>query len=473
MGYLYLFYEDYKNSEGNISDHRSIIEATKIKIRQNALGKIELAALQSSLIENEFENLYNIKNNELIDLNIRSNFNLGNSIMHSVDSAVDALKKLTKDSSVGQAINLGNLVIKDIDMILKRGAQAGGLGYSSYSELFSAKERINNILSDLKYIGGGTKISASDEAKKLISKMTSDVESNVGGYMLELTGAFAFLGANYAGLNAVYGTMINIGGHGTSSFAYQKKIDPKMTETLNKIESGLAENNGVQSHADLIFHIDMDKNGNGSTFSESNWVGFQAKNVKNFSVDLRPYSLGEINILNYYLPDFLVNIAGTLVGGNGGSKIPTSLRKVKESASESELDHYWANIKASTKLLGLVDAIGQKSGANITNKINYYVIRSKKVNKIKVISVSSILQKILNYYSLDNSFGGEANSLGVNDSVNDKTKVGSRKDYYSININNFSFEHSPEERSKRAYSSILNKILNTKIQISINFSSWF
>ena len=112
-----------------------------------------------------------------------------------------------------------------------------------------------------------------------------------------------------------------------------------------------------------------------------------------------------------------------------------------------------------------LDAIGQKSGVNVTNRVNYYVIRSKNSGQIKVIPVSAILEKVLKGYEDENG-----NKIGVNDSTNNSS---SRENYWGINTSEFSFERTPEERSAAAYSQVLNRVLETKVQISINFSSWF
>lgn len=460
--YLYLFYENYRDKNG--VDPMSIINATKEKIRQAAISKLTIAGTGSAIVEQEFEQLYNIKENEFADIAVREKMQVMNSIMNDFDSAIALLKQLVQDNGdVSEAVGAGNRAIEAIDKILIKGANTGGLGDSAYSELVSARQRMQKINYQLKYIDNhNLDFSGRDGLKKSIS----DIQSNVSGYMLELSQVYAFTGANYAGLKNVHDVMINIGGHG-SGLRTHMKVDPEMKSALQILKQGLSANQNVQSHADIVFHMSMDETGNGQVVATSNWVGFQNKNVSDISsVGLRSYSLGEIGILNYYSSDFLVNIAGTLAGKNyRSSGIPKTLNTSKNPSSQKEVDLYWANIKASTKILGLVDAIGQKSGANVTNRVNYYVIRSKNSGQIKVIPVSAILEKVLKGYENENG-----NKIGVNDSTNNSS---SRENYWGINTSEFSFERTPEERSAAAYGQVLNKVLETKIQISLNFSSWF
>jgi len=56
-------------------------------------------------------------------------------------------------------------------------------------------------------------------------------------------------------------------------------------------------------------------------------------------VHVGSYSLGEVNINNFYDEDFLVNIAGTLAGNQYHAKIPSSRRTHKENlSSQGEVD---------------------------------------------------------------------------------------------------------------------------------------
>lgn len=463
--YLHLFYESYRDKNG--IDPISYINSKKEEIRQAAIPKLKTARNESAAIEREFQQLYNIKENEFADIVVKEKMQAMNSIMNDFDSAIALLKQLVQDNgSVSEAVGAGNRVIEAIDKILIKGASTGGLGDSAYSELVSARQRMQKVNYELKYIDNhNLDFSNRDGLKKFIS----DIQSNVSGYMLELSQVYAFTGANYAGLKNVYDIMINIGGHG-SGLRTHMKVDPKMKSALQTLKQGLTANQSVQSHADIVFHMSMDETGNGQVVATSNWVGFQNKNVSDISsVGLRSYSLGEIGILRHYSSDFLVNIAGTLAGKTyKKSGIPKTLNASKNPSSQKEVDLYWANIKASTKILGLVNAIGQKSGANITNRVNYYVVRSKNPGfggQIRVIPVSAILEEVLKRYK-----EGNEDKMGVNDSTN---RGSSREKYWEINTSEFSFEKTPEERSADAYAQVLNKVLETKIQISINFSSWF
>ena len=262
--YLYLFYENYRDRNG--VDPMSIINATKEKIRQAAVSKLELAGLGSSIVEQEFEQLYNIRENEFADIIVKERMQAMNSIMNDFDSAIALLKQLVQDNgNVGEAVTAGNRAIEAIDKILIKGAETGGLGASAYSELVSGKQRMQKIGYQLKYIDThNLDFSGRDGLKNAIS----DIQSNVSGYMLELSQVYAFIGANYAGLKGAHDVMINIGGHG-SGLRTHMKVDPKMETALQTLKQGLSANQGMQSHADIVFHMSMGDNGSGNVVATS------------------------------------------------------------------------------------------------------------------------------------------------------------------------------------------------------------
>ena len=243
------------------------INATKEKIRQAAISKLKIAGTGSAIIEQEFEQLYNIKENEFADIAVREKMQAMNSIMNDFDSAVALLKQLVQDNGdVSEAVGAGNRVIEAIDKILIKGANTGGLGDSAYSELVSARQRMQKINYQLRYIDNhNLDFSGRDGLKKSIS----DIQSNVSGYMLELSQVYAFTGANYAGLKNTHDVMINIGGHG-SGLRTHMKIDPKIKSALQTLKQGLTANQNVQSHADIVFHMSMDETGNGQVVATSN-----------------------------------------------------------------------------------------------------------------------------------------------------------------------------------------------------------
>ena len=466
MTYLYLFYEDYIASSS--IDPYAVISKTKEQIKQASLSKIQIRARGSLETERLFEELYSLNENrdEFANLHVQEKYQEANIILSDFDDAISKLKNLAKEGNadVSSAIILGNKIIQSIDNILILGAKTGGLAEGAVSQVEHFKMDMQEIVqSRLHFVKYKTQ---STRKKQLVDDLAS-IQSNVSGYMLEIAHVYAFLGSHINFL----GQMINIGSNQVSE--YNIKNDPRIKADYEKINAALQENAGVQSKADAIFNFILNKNGQGKVSASTSWVGFQQKNVNDISsIQVGNYTLGNIGITRYYNEDFLVNIAGTLAGDQYKANIPKNLRKYDSVLStQTYVDRIWRNLKNSTKLLGAADAIAGSEFANITNKVHYYVIRNKQTGAIKIIPVSVLLERIKAAFQKNDTDLAYGINIGKTD---ENTRVGNRSEYWSINVAHFDDEdYSGEKRSHAAYSLVLNKILNTKISISINFSSFF
>lgn len=472
MAYLYLFYENYQIGTG--IDPINIINEKKEIIKESAIAKLGRALPSMTKSQRDFEQLFNIKDNEFIDVEIQERLTLTNAIMTSFDDAASKLSILLKEGTdVVGAISEGIQIISEINKMLELGASTGKLGASAMQQLQGVQGRMFRIVSQLKYIKDNNL--PTTDMKEMLSNFNKDIVNNGSGYLLELALVYSFLGCNLGALKGISHMMMAIGGDNGKELSpalkiVSAKLDPELEKAVKYIEEALKQNknNGEgQSHADTVFYSEVDSSGNGVVGISGTWTGFQAKNYTDISsVKLRNYSLEQIDILKYYSSDFLVNIAGTLAGKQYTKfkeKIPYALNK-NAWASQRTVDLYWNKIKTSTKILGLLDALGQTFGANITNKNDFYVIRSKESQMIKVIPVAEMVRKVIIGY-LNNG-----DKIGVNDEVN---RGASRENYWTINAGEFDWKRTPRERSNEAYSKVLNAILETKIQISLNFSSWF
>lgn len=460
-GYLYLFYDNYVNY--NHINAIDIINETKQSIQSAAINKLKTASANSFAAERDFQQLYNLDGYEIANPIVSARLKQTNLIMADYDAAATELKNLLAEGKdVTRAISEGSRIIQDMDRMLLLGAQTGGLGASACQELISAKSRMKQILYKLKYI---EKHGSAADMASMTKGFSSDIMSNASGYLLELAHVYAFIGSGYVGLKNIHDAMINIGGHGEGLRMLMKQ-DPSIKSDIQKLKQSLSSTS-AQSQADVVFLTHIDETGNGTVSITGTWTGFQDKNVADISrIGLRPYSLGDIDILNYYPSDFLVNVAGTYAGTQYQNKnIPSALNR-NPHFLQKDVNQYWAKIKASTKILGIVDAIGQSINGGIAGTVNYYVIRSKQNGgMIRVIPVSEILNQIIRGYTEEGK-----SKIGVND---DTSNESTRQEYIDINANAFSLSKTPQERSAEAYSQVLEKILNTKIVISINFSQWF
>ena len=475
MGYLYLFYSDYIHEN---PDPQTILQEVKNQIKRESLQKLQTASNYSATIEQAFEQKYNIPVDSFGALDIRPSqeFNEANIAMNNFDDVIQKLKQLILEGGlISDAQTLGQQAVSAIDTLLTQGALTGGLAEGAYDQLQEGLQKLKTACQMTRYKGtGGKQWKEKDEILNLLK----DVESNVSGYALELATVYGAVGSSHYTLKALHETMINIGSNtlGTN-ITKTFRNDPQVLQDLQELEAALQSNNGIQSKADSVINMHM-TDGQGSVIATPTWVGFQQKNYRNISnvTITQEKTLWELGFFNYYDGDMIVNIAGSL--GNNYQKRSLNIdwetrRHYKDNLvglTQGELDKEWNEAKNSMKMLLAADAIAGKMKDNFTNKINYYVIREKGTSKIRVIGVSRILDKIA--LAINND---ENSSLGINWGYT-KGKYSHRQKYWQHSISNFDVSNNPNSkyvRSFRAYPAVLSEIANTKIAISLNFSSFF
>lgn len=467
-GYLYLFYGDYVGENGN---PYSIITGVKENIKREALQKFQIAYNSSAEIEQAFEKKYKLKSDEFgrIDFLSTKTFADANASMSDFDAAISELKKLISDGgTVKKMEEEGRKAVLAIDDLLMKGAQLGGLTDGAYSQLEDGLKRLRHVRSLIRYTD------SRNNQKDEILDAISDVESNVSGYMLELSSVYGSVGASQYGLEKNHEVMINIGSNTLGENVFKTyKEDPQILADLQKLSAALASNNGVQSKADSVINMHME-DGNGSVSTDVTWVGFQEKNYRDISSIplVKNKMLGELGIFSYYDSDMLVNIAGSFGNNYQKNGIFSKNMMRYSNIGQGEIDKIWNEVKNSMKLLIAADAIAGEMNNNFTNKVNYYVIRRKGDGEVRVIGVSRILDKIATAFMT-----GENSSLGINWGTNiTNTQYTNRSKYWSVNAENFQKKSGPlagPVRSAGAYQTIWSLIYTTKISISLNFSSFF
>ena len=467
-GYLHLFYEDYASSAGGSFNSYAQIQKAKQNIRKKAKRELTQRAKSIQAHQQDIEELYNLKESEFANLMTENNanWNKAQGIMSNFDSAISKLKQLIqqKSTDVDEASFLSDQIVQSIDNILKLGQKTHGLSNAAMQQIRSFLDDYNSqVVPHLKW--GYYRVSARN--KKLLDAITS-VQSNVSGYMLEIANVYAFIGANIPALQ----TIINIGGAKMSGDVKQI-LDPKLQADYQKLQAALAMNNGTQSKADNILILSM-SNGNGNATMITSYLGMQDKNVSDVTrVKVGAYTLGQLGITNYYEKNYLVNTAGGL-GHNFRSakeKIGNAIRTHQSlQVNQGTIDEIWHNIKDSMIILGAADAVAGDIAANMTNQVDYYVIREKSTGRIRLISSGEIILNYLNRYLEKN----------INENIAYNSKTGNRKEYWTINYSAYvpdsaasSRPDAAQLRSSAAYGEILNAIFNTKLTITINFKEWF
>lgn len=475
MGYFYLYYGDYVADTG--TNPYKKIENAKQSIKEKALREIKARSDESRAVEEEFEELYKIKPDDFSDKNLdintlfdidrwqavnsdMSNFDL------SVDGAVTALKKGVSSWEERAAIlNQAQQAINNIDAVLRKGAETGGLARGAMEEARKWKKKLRELKVDIKNENGDD---------KALAKRFIRIAGHVSGALLEIAFPYAFLSASEKGLIDLSSLMMNIGGHSGPTISKKYNQDAKIKEDIKKLRSVLKlENNNIQSKADSIINIHPD-----GVSGTTAWVGFQQKNYTDIkSVKLAELTIGDLTEL-YGNEDFLINTAGGL-GYNHKQDIVYMRPHYAEAYMQKDIDNLWKEIIKSFRLALVADAVAGFVQSNFTNKVNYYVIRSKKSGEVRVIGVSSILDKIWKDFKneLNSSMGISLKEDYENRAAfNFDTRTGYRQKYWDSNVEHFQFGWPSQVkyiRSYRAAGEIWNTIRATKIKIALNFSSYF
>ena len=365
-----------------------------------------------------------------------------------------------------------------MDNILIQGAKAKGLGNAAIKLVEEQRDRLSGIVRGLKYINKHEGTVSYGDVKETIKNQISGIQKNAAGYMLELAFVYAFISANEKCL----GQMINLGGR---DIKLPNKIDPRLQEDYEKLKNAIKIKQGEQTKADFVFNLHEQ-----GVFGTTSWTGFQAKSYADISsIHVGSYTLGEIlNTYNIYSDDFLVNIAGGITDISFGpyaniiDRIHAALNMPNKKSTKgvtfrglttsdsASAAIAWGNIKTSLNLLGVVDAVAGSEIGTMVDKVNYYVIRNKETGLAKVIGVSKILNRIKNLY-----FDSNKKGLGISLSAKgNKDDLYERKNFEKINADNFDpNDETGWNRSSKSFSEIYNKILETKVHISLDFSKIF
>ena len=461
MGYLHLYYDDYLVE--NNSNPYLIIEQTKQKIKQRALSQMKIPLGSSAEREQEFEEMYGIKPEQFSDkgdmnpdaILDRERWKAVNMDMASFDDAIAAMQDGYENHTEGiDILQEAQKAVNSIDAVLRKGAATAGLTDGAMEEARQWKK----TLQQLKWaLADGT-------AEGDIAQQIKNIATHASGALLEIAFPYAFLTASEKGLEGCNSQMLNIGGHTGPRISTTFKEDPQYRIDVQKVRAAL-KTNSKQSKADSVIHVGED--GVSGTIT---WAGFQQKNYQDISsIEVMEFNLD--GLLNDYDTDFVVNTAGSL-GYNHKQDIPMSPSSLNPVFTQGAIDAIWMNLKRSVRLNMAAEGIAGLVTANFTNKVNYYVIRSKKNGgQVRVIGVSTILQKILDDFN-----SGLDSSMGISFKDDYDTKAWHRERYWIHNVDHFQ-EGFPSEvkyvRSMNAYPEILQEIRNTKMQITLNFSYYF
>lgn len=479
MGYLHLWYANFDPTKDIITK----IKDTKDYIRDEALNRMDKAGATSNVIEKEFEKWYRIPSQTELDGQIdTSNFT---STLKDLDSAAAIFKnELKKATTLKEKRAIINKNIEFINDILDKDAKKGFTTEAALQQIKVAQRKMEEALP---YFDRGADHKKGDN---LISEAISTMETHTAGYVFELADNLGFLTASKKGLSDVHDLYINIGG--SANFANKLrtvKEDPEFEKELNMLADVLESNGDTLSKGDqILFYHTAD--GQGNIGIETKYAVFQDKNYTNIrNVTVAEKTFAQLRIGERFGATNLVNIAAGL--GNNATGYAKQIfqnrksKKIEEtgvgfkntmpkhaSVSEKELDTAWQKVRESTRLLAISDAIAGDINANFTMRPNYYVIRSRTSGEVHVVGVSSILNKITT--DLRNGLEG---SMGIKwDYSDEKWQTKSREFYWMYNIGNFNPGQNPEaaeERSKKAYSMVLDKINSQKVRISLNFSAYF
>jgi hypothetical protein len=153
LGYLHLFYSDYVGDNG---DPISILNAAKQKIKNDALKRFSKTYVDSTMVEQAFEQKYALKPDDFgaIDITNFQYFSHANAFMLEFDTAIGELKKIIQEGgTVAKAQKLGQEAILSIDELLKIGARSGGLADGAMSQLKDGIKRLRQAHSMIKYKG--------------------------------------------------------------------------------------------------------------------------------------------------------------------------------------------------------------------------------------------------------------------------------------------------------------------------------
>ena len=279
-GYLHLYYSDY------IIGHNptAILEAGKQRIQQKAESKLDAKIKSSKTVERKFEKLYQLENHNLVNPDVNNRIKAHEPNFQAFDAAITRLDELVKKGgTVGEAIKLGNDLIKIIDKELQIGANTMGLADSAIYEVDQAKQQLDAIKTEFANLSK-TSQKAEDIDQSIKDKITG-LHSNAAGYLLELAWIEAFINANSIGL----GQMISIGGKEFDLDNVTINLDDNLKKDYEQLKRALSSVS-IQTGTDALFNLHPN-----GVKGRTSWVGFQVKNYQ---------TLNAVEVGNYTLKDF-------------------------------------------------------------------------------------------------------------------------------------------------------------------------
>lgn len=451
-GYLHLYYSDY------ISDNNpaSILAAGKQLIKAKAEARLNTKIKSSKEVERKFEKLYALENQNLVNPDVNQRINAHEPNFQDFDAAIATLQQKVKEGgSVIEAIDLGNRLIEIIDQELRIGADTMGLAESAIYEVEQARQELIAIRTAFTTMGNGA--NAKDVDQSIKDKITG-LHSNAAGYLLELAWIEAFINANATSL----GQMISIGGKEFNINGLKIKLDPRLEKDYQKLKAIMSKSN-VQTGVDAVFNLHPN-----GVFGKTTWVGFQIKNYQDLSaVEIGNYTIKDFWTESFYPDEFMVNVAGALTAPYSEYGPYNKWGQLPQEAYDAS--SIYLKMINSTKLLAIADLIAGKM-RGLAHKRHYWVVRGKATKKVNVIGTSFILERIKQNYITDNKaiglgFSTGATGLSMNTYMD-------KQQYENINASNFDGDDNTGwKRSINSFSTIYDKILDTKITVSLNFSN--
>lgn len=478
MSYFYLYYGDYI-AESGVNPYK-IIENAKTKIQKKALSQIKSRSEQSRTTEEEFEKLYNIQPEDFApdgDLKLDSvvdidrwkavNADMSNFDV-SISAAVNALNKGVEEwNNRSEILRQAQNAINSIDAVLRKGAETQGLTDGAMAEARKWKKKLQNLKANIS-------VSEDMDGKGLAKKM-KQIAGHVSGALLEIAFPYAFLTAVEKGLSDTSSVMMNIGAHSGPRLSATYKQDPRISEDIRTLRAVLKnQNKNIQTKADSVLTIHSN-----NVAGTTTWVGFQQKNYSNIK-NIKIAEIAIRDLTNFFEnEDFLINTAGGL-GYNHKQNEVYMNPSHGQLYMQKDIDIIWREVMRNFKLAAAADAIAGFVQSNFTNQVHYYVIRNKTNGEVRVIGVSSILNRIWEDFKNNESktmgFSTNNNYEDGGALFNFLSRTGYREAYWKSNVEEFRFGWPSREKYVRSASAaprIWEMIQSAKIKIALDFSAYF
>lgn len=469
--YLYLFYGNYLEKED--VDPYAIIDTAKQEIKSAGMRKIKdlrgRLNTQRSDFESELQELYGLTPQDF-QIKLENNFamKLLTTFEEAQQQLEEGLSKAETDIDLGEEIAKA---ISALDQILKLGANLGGLTVGSiekaesyYDKILELKEAINSGTAGIKGEKGS------------VATAGINALNSVSGSLLEIAVAIGWMTIMMKLGKANSSLMGAVGQNKGQNLTITTRPSEELEMLYRQIEQTLA-NASTEGKADNFV---VTQNTVSGTMS---WATFQTKNYRNIK-DITIESVktyAELQMGRYFGWHFLINTAGGL--GDNHLQENVSFTRLKDADSQitaADIDTHWMNIQQQAKVLAAADIIAAQGAKELGAGLDYYIIRERFSNNLRIIPVADLLDNL--YHAYQNSSDGNLNSFGVRDTswTSGRSLQGSRmKNYGTINAS--AFKAPPWRpsipsgwiRSKRAYNPIYEKLKETKVSISLNVGYYF